>query len=158
MTACSHYSNTARWWQLLKMLQLYACYRPTSYLEHAKTTENDRDNREQPRQQRTTECKQWVSPLPTSSVKSLHWRFVKLDRSTIDRRVYRDYRKLPSTAPQRIHHTSMCHRWIVLGEMHRIAFHLMLSSCVCVCVCMCVSVCVCVCVCPVCGAQGNGLR
>ena len=41
-----------------------------------------------------------------------------------------------------------------LGEMHRIAFRLMLSSCVCVCV----SVCLSVCVYRVCGPQENGLR
>ena len=34
-----------------------------------------------------------------------------------------------------------------LGEMQRIAFRLMLSSCVCVCMCVCVCVCVCVSVC-----------
>ena len=39
-----------------------------------------------------------------------------------------------------------------LGEMQRIAFRLMLSSCVCVCLC------VCVCECHVCGPQENGLR
>ena len=33
-----------------------------------------------------------------------------------------------------------------LGEMQRIAFRLMLSSCVCVCVCVCLSVCRSVCV------------
>ena len=38
----------------------------------------------------------------------------------------------------------------VLGDMQRIAFRLMLSSCVCVCVC--------VCVCRVCGPQEKGLR
>ena len=32
-----------------------------------------------------------------------------------------------------------------LGEMQRIAFRLMLSSCVCVCVCVCVCLCVSVC-------------
>ena len=48
-----------------------------------------------------------------------------------------------------------------LGEMQRIAFRLMLSSCVCsVClsVCVCVCVFVCVCVCRVCGPQEDGLR
>ena len=34
-----------------------------------------------------------------------------------------------------------------VGEMQRIAFRFMLSSCVCLCVCVCVRVCVCMCVC-----------
>ena len=48
----------------------------------------------------------------------------------------------------------------LLGEMQRITFRLMLSSCVCVCVCLsvCVSGCVCVCVCRVCGPHEIGLR
>ena len=45
-----------------------------------------------------------------------------------------------------------------LDEMQRIAFRLMLSSCVCVCLCVCVCVCLSVCVCRVCGPQENGLR
>ena len=36
---------------------------------------------------------------------------------------------------------------MILGEMQRIAFRLMPSSCVCVCLCVCVFVCVCVCGC-----------
>ena len=35
-------------------------------------------------------------------------------------------------------HAVQSHIFVFLGEMQRIAFHLMLSSCVCVCVCVCV--------------------
>ena len=41
-----------------------------------------------------------------------------------------------------------------LAEMQRIAFRLLLSSCVCVCVSVCLSMCVCM---PRCGSQENGL-
>ena len=61
-------------------------------------------------------------------------------------------------------HFTDCRAWWrsvwFLGEKQRIAFRLMLSSCVCVCVCVCVSVylCVCVYVCRICGPQENSLR